>query len=137
MVYLYAALGVVMMTGIMAIFEMGLSLTGQSLLLIPPDEYDYHMQLRDAKLLAGIAQTSFKNDVNDPLIGLCSALNRIESGMWSPVMRPGYWFGSCQLTKESEPPKLTKHRVIVRKNTHQLFSCALIDGESKCFFEIE
>ena len=30
MVYLYAALGVVMMTGIMAIFEMGLSLTGKS-----------------------------------------------------------------------------------------------------------
>ena len=30
MVYLYAALGVVMMTGIMAVVEMGLSLTGQS-----------------------------------------------------------------------------------------------------------
>ena len=39
MVYLYAALGVVMMTGIMAVFEMGLSLTGQSLLLKPDDPY--------------------------------------------------------------------------------------------------
>ena len=35
MVYLYAAMGVVMMTGIMAVLEMGLSLTGQSLLLKP------------------------------------------------------------------------------------------------------
>ena len=35
MVYLYAALGVVMMTGIMTIFEMGLSLTGQSFILKP------------------------------------------------------------------------------------------------------
>ena len=35
MVYLYAALGVVMMTGIMAVVEMGLSLTGQSLILKP------------------------------------------------------------------------------------------------------
>ena len=35
MVYLYAALGVVMMTGIMAVFEMGLSLTGQSFVLKP------------------------------------------------------------------------------------------------------
>ena len=39
MVYLYAALGVVMMTGIMAVVEMGLSLTGQSLLLNPDDPY--------------------------------------------------------------------------------------------------
>ena len=39
MVYLYAALGVVMMTGIMAVLEMGLSLTGQSLLLKPQDPY--------------------------------------------------------------------------------------------------
>ena len=39
MVYLYAALGVVMMTGIMAVIEMGLSLSGQSLLLKPNDPY--------------------------------------------------------------------------------------------------
>lgn len=39
MVYLYAALGVVMMTGIMAVVQMGLSLTGQSLLLKPGDPY--------------------------------------------------------------------------------------------------
>ena len=39
MVYLYAGLGVVMLSGIMAIFEMGLSLMGQSMLPTPPDVY--------------------------------------------------------------------------------------------------
>ena len=39
MVYLYAGLGVVMLSGIMAIFEMGLSLMGQSMLPTPPDAY--------------------------------------------------------------------------------------------------
>ena len=43
MVYLYGALGVVMMTGIMAVIEMGLSLTGQSLLLKPNDPYQQNL----------------------------------------------------------------------------------------------
>ena len=36
MVYFYAALSVVMMTGIMAVIEMGLTMTSQSLILKPP-----------------------------------------------------------------------------------------------------
>ena len=43
MIYLYAALGVVMVTGIMAVVEMGLSLTGQSLLLRPDDPYQQNL----------------------------------------------------------------------------------------------
>ena len=43
MVYLYAALGVMMMSGIMAVLEMGLSLTGQSLLLKPADPYQQNL----------------------------------------------------------------------------------------------
>ena len=39
MVYLYAALSVVMMTGIMSVFELGISLTSQSMLLKPHDSY--------------------------------------------------------------------------------------------------
>ena len=38
MVYLYAALGVVMMTGIMAVIEMGLSLSGRELFVEKPDD---------------------------------------------------------------------------------------------------
>lgn len=60
MVYLYAALGVVMMTGIMAVVEMGLSLTGQSLLLNSNDPYRQNLLTngvgkRDQKML-GILQ---------------------------------------------------------------------------------
>ena len=43
MVYLYAALGVVMMTGIMAVIEMGLSLAGQSVLSKPSDPYQQNL----------------------------------------------------------------------------------------------
>ena len=43
MVYLYAALGMMMMSGIMAVLEMGLSLTGQSLLLKPVDPYQQNL----------------------------------------------------------------------------------------------
>ena len=39
MVYLYAVLGVMMISGIMAIFEMALSLTGQSMIPAPSDKY--------------------------------------------------------------------------------------------------
>ena len=47
MIYLYAGLGVLMISGIMAIFEMGLSLTGQSMLPIPTNAYK---QSSDAKV---------------------------------------------------------------------------------------
>ena len=40
MVYLYAGLGIAMLSGIMAVFEMGLAVTGQSFLSSPVDRYD-------------------------------------------------------------------------------------------------
>ena len=51
MVYLYAGLGVVMLSGIMAIFEMGLSLTGQTLLPVPPDDYLSNQSMKDADIM--------------------------------------------------------------------------------------
>ena len=118
-----------MLTGVMAIFEMGLSLTGQSLLANPPDEYlsNVGMKELDARLLIGMSQNDFDDLVADPNIGLCSALDRIEPG-WSEITKSGYWSGGCQLTKDS-------HRIIVRKTTHLLFSCVLIDRAAECSFE--
>ena len=86
MVYLYAALGVVMMTGIMAVVEMGLSLTGQSLLLKPNDPYRQNLLTngvgrRDQKML-GLLQdpahlAEIDADVN-PANDLCDkVLDRI------------------------------------------------------------
>ena len=53
MVYLYAGLGVLMLSGIMAIFEMGLSLTGLSMMPTPADIYlqDSDLKMSDKRLM--------------------------------------------------------------------------------------
>ena len=65
MVYLYAGLGVAMLAGIMAIFEMGLALTGQSLLPSPTDPYldSPSAMSADSDLLKGLkgVPPGFKN----------------------------------------------------------------------------
>ena len=86
MVYLYAALGVVMMTGIMAVVEMGLSLSGQSLLLKPNDLYQQNLLAngvgrRDQKMLGLLqdpAHLAAINAVVNPAKDLCDkVLDRI------------------------------------------------------------
>ena len=61
MAYLYASLGVMMLGGIMAIFEMGLSLTGQSMIPAPPEKYfsDASMKRADIKLLENLSDQAF------------------------------------------------------------------------------
>ena len=156
MVYLYAGMGVVMLTGIMAIFEMGLSLTGQSLLPTPPDPYfsDSSMKASDITLLEFLfdqkklkvwdevddvkqeVEKTFSAVVSDQRVvsdqPLCVALNQIDDEGWSK----GLWINSCQLTQGS-------HRRIVKENSddgqmpYQLFSCALSGGNDRCSFERE
>ena len=74
MLYLYALLGILMMSGIMTIFEMGLSLTGRSMAPTPPDAYlsDASMKDLDIKLLKELADKSFSDSVLTK--GLCGAL---------------------------------------------------------------
>ena len=119
-----------MLTGIMSIFEMGLSLTGQSLLPSIPDTYVPGMKSRDEGLLLGISgdnEEVFKNSVAQN--GLCSALGNIDSGTWELIEEEGtFWEGSCQLTEGS-------HRIVVTKDTYQFFSCVLRPMKSKCSFE--
>ena len=135
MVYLYAILGMMMLSGIMAIFEMGLSLTGQSMIPTPPDEYfaDTSMQLPDVKLLENLADTTFPDLVLNK--GLCGALEDVSPDGWTFISQ-GRWANSCQLNRGS-------HRVIVRQDPdnqqlpYQLFSCALSGGNNRCSFERE
>ena len=153
MVYLYAGMGVVMLTGIMAIFEMGLSLTGQSLLQIPADPYasDSSMKELDETLLEflfdqkklrvlvevdGVEQEvekAFSAVASDQ--GLCGALNQIDDEGWT-LIGEGRWINSCQLNQGS-------HRAVVKENSddermpYQLFSCALSGGNDRCSFERE
>ena len=130
-------MGVVMMTGIMAIFEMGLSLTGQSLLPAPLSGYSVNTlnKAKDAKLLKKLSEEDFNK--SELASGLCSALNEVDGESWALIenLRPDdYFFGSCELNREG------LYRSIVRKNNddympYQLFSCALAVGKSKCSFE--
>ena len=140
MVYLYAGMGVVMLTGIMAIFEMGLSLTGQSLLPMPDDSYfaDLSIKESDIALLVSMSDEetllvdgkTFSALVSDPSYGLCGALNQLDTKGWS-LIDEGYFVNGCQLN-------LGSRRAIVKENpinSYQLFSCALSGGADRCSFE--
>ena len=98
MVYLYAALGVVMMTGIMAVVEMGLSLTGQSLLLNPDDPYRQNplAQKRDLQMLKLLQDKDDLDAIGRALDSaeLCDQLLCRSSPAGAP---------SCRLPTASEP----------------------------------
>ena len=93
MVYLYAGLGAVMLSGIMAIFEMGLSLTGQSLLPTPVDTYiGSSEQMRDYDLFsfANSRHPKYPSSIADDLrnIDICNAV--ISSAGQPPMIQaPG------------------------------------------------
>ena len=130
-------MGVVMMTGIMAIFEMGLSLTGQSLLPAPLSGYSANTQnkLKDVRLLQRLSEEDFNKSVLSG--GLCSALKEVDGEPWiliENLQSDNYFFGSCELNREGF------YRSIVRQNNdedmpYQLFVCTLGTGKSKCSFE--
>ena len=142
MVYLYAGLGMVMLSGIMAIFEMGLALTGQTLLPVPPDDYlsSQSMKDEDKIFLKALADetTSLVDDKTFPDLvsdeGLCGALNEIDDDPeWSSI-DVGRWKNGCQ---RSKPLGDLYHRVIVSEEPYKLFSCALDAGSAQCAFELE
>ena len=122
MLYLYAILGIVMMSGIMSIFEMGLSLTGRSMLPTPPDAYLPSMKDSDVELLKDLADESFSVSVLNK--GLCGALDKATDEVGWTLIGEGNWANSCQLNRGSR-------RVLVREELdnkqmpYPLFSCAL------------
>ena len=119
-------MGVVMMTGIMAIFEMSLSLTGQSLLQAPLSAYSANTQnkAKDARLLQSLSEEDFNE--SELANGLCSALNEVDGEPWALIenLQPDdYFSGSCELNRGG------LYRSIVRKNNKRFalsafFLCA-------------
>ena len=101
MVYLYAGLGVVMLSGIMAIFEMGLSLMGQSLLEIPGNNYlGSREQAREKTLFT--ASKSLSTGLTG--IDICTALQSSSSnsnvvgdptGVFKPDPKHPDWKDGC------------------------------------------
>lgn len=140
MVYLYAGLGVVMLTGIMAIFEMGLSLTGQSMLPTPPDKYlENAFNDADKKIILELLiNREVYAGVNDGE-SLCKALRDFgeDYGYELTPISGGYWKNSCSLNRGS-------HRALVKLagrsdvlTPNQLFSCHLNNNDELCSFEQE
>ena len=148
MVYLYAGLGVLMLSGIMAIFEMGLSLTGQSMMPTPADVY---LQNPDMKMSEKQFIELLRNPgaVSQGLASqaLCSSLLESYSEQypdpdqlaWQADHRmpidQGRWIRSCQLTRGSHrfvfmPPDPGRSDM-----PYQLFSCILDAGYDQCSFE--
>ena len=145
MLYLYAILGILMMSGIMTIFEMGLSLTGRSMSPTPPDAYfsDKKIKVLDKDLLVNLADKSFSDSVLNK--GLCGALDDATGENGWTLIGNGNWANSCQLNRGSR-------RVLVREDPsnkqmpYPLFSCALSDKNvwydeklkvDRCSFERE
>ncbi len=134
-----------MLTGIMAVFEMGLSLTGQSLLPISSDPYrgDFEFRLRERQLLALLSdQDAFPRGLYGSV--LCS---RIQFMYHETYLREGAseffvedkrlhndrWSGSCRMQYQN-------HRLIISPQdqaesvSYGLFSCVL-KGSTVCYFE--
>lgn len=148
MVYLYAGLGVAMLAGIMAIFEMGLALTGRSLLPSPVDPYlsNGEVKAMDQRLMALLAN---RDAVVAGLLGtsLCEKVidaygdAHVQDGGVNPWLQDaampvntGRWAGSCVMNDGA-------HHVVVKPDMtdgadpYQLYSCVLQGGDERCPFE--
>ena len=144
MVYLYAGMGVVMLTGIMAIFEMGLSLTGQSLLPMPTDLYVGSDEQRgDSYMMDSFDATKNSNPVVSGLKGMdiCDALkvnayvkDRVgtPSGTFLPQGLDSAWDDGCVI-------EFGSHQILVVPNPSQsssglrpylIVSCTIYDNTS-------
>ena len=148
MVYLYAGLGLLMLSGIMAMFEMALSLTGRSMIPTPPEPYHQRadMKLADKSFLKLLQN---RDAVSQGLTSQALCIALIQSyAMQHPEQLPwqsdnrmpidqGIWVRSCQLNRGS-------HRVLIlppdpehSHRPYKLFSCTLDGGNDQCSFEQE
>ena len=139
MIYLYAALGMVMMTGIMTVVEMGLSLTGQSMLLKPGDLYQQNFVTeavgkRDQQMLNLLHDQDDLDAIGRSLQGseLCDQLTLV--GVSQPA-EDGFLSNACAL-------QVGMHRLLIQPDPapvdpqipYRLFSCYLA-GSSTCELE--
>lgn len=138
-----------MMTGIMAIFEMGLSLTGQTLLPAPVDVYfDNPQEAKrlDKDLLQKLANP---DHVERGLSGLalCDAINQADPGQYSfapMVNRKSPWDEGCLFEMSYKASNETvSHKILIKPPAHgvasslpyELFSCTSIRAGYQCSFE--
>lgn len=138
MVYLYAGLGIAMLSGIMAIFEMGLAVTGQSLLRSPEESYfdDITAKNIDKNFMKNWHDRKWENVFidADPSVPIsCSNLLLIDGYSWKPIER-GAFKGSCAVNSSN-------HRILVERDSdimsHRIYTCFIESDEGQCSFEQE
>ena len=138
MVYLYAGLGIAMLSGIMAIFEMGLALTGQSLLRLPEESYfdDITAKNIDKNFIKNLYDGKWEKKFidADPAISIsCSNLLSIDGYSWKPIER-GAFKGSCAVNSSN-------HRILVERDadimSHRIYTCFIESDYDQCPFEQE
>ena len=144
MVYLYAGLGVAMLTGIMAIFEMGLALTGQSIIPSSVDAYlvDPAVKAMDQNMLRLLKDPV---QVNPGLEGsrLCQTVINAYQSTFSggsslvedtttSINNP--WLSSCIMSNK-------EHLILIgpglgsESTPYNFYSCILANTEDQCSFE--
>lgn len=132
MSYFYGALGVAMLAGVMAIFEMGLSLTGQSLMPNPTDPYFSESYAQNDKILLNAL-----NNVTLFDYGWCDTLARDAGNVWIVIDQSSEDF--CVLSRSD-------HQVVVRacrpgssgeEPYSQYYSCIVDPKEGACNFVFE
>lgn len=138
MVYLYAGLGIAMLSGIMAIFEMGLAVTGQSLLRSPEESYfdDIAAKNIDKNFMKNLYDGKWEKKFidADPAIPIsCSNLLPIDGYSWEPIER-GAFKGSCAVNSQS-------HRILVELGSevmsYRIYTCFIKSDNGQCSFEQE
>ncbi|WP_413441867.1 hypothetical protein [Synechococcus sp. MIT S1220] len=154
MTYLYAGLGIAMLTGIMAIFEMSLSLTGRT--LIPAQEDPYFQAVNfsaiDRDFLKLLNENSHLNAIgkNEKRSILCQKIESHIESLTKGKCPPQVEFCAIKDFKEdasvspgSDVPfacalRSLSYRVIVNpgiSQDYQLFSCILDGNDERCSFE--
>ena len=139
MVYVYAGLGIAMFSGIMAIFEMGIALTGQSLWPAPADSYFTSGAAdRDRNYLL-ILNDGWDSQYKENKIQVSCVILNDEKILPQDVVAwgDGPWSTSCVAV-------VGQHRILVEisdagsSSPHQLYSCYLdryLDDTEFCDFE--
>ena len=139
MVYLYAGLGVAMLAGIMAIFEMGLTLTGQFLLPSPTDPYfdeaNSGVRALDKALIGKLAASvplGLKGSaICQSVISQLPSYPLSESLVETNVTR---WPDACVMNHAT-------HRMVLMPGLpdkgppYRLYSCVLEESNPICPFE--
>ena len=157
MIYFYAGLGAAMLTGIMVLFEVGLALTGQSLLeerseldvyqdVVNASDRLFQRMLTQPQDLQAIGRGHYGSDLCQQILcriqgvncRLGNTKNPLYAGLGSyepPKLSfpSDVWSSSCALERRIDDSRVI-HRVLIRANRdsldfgYDLYSC-VIEGD--------